>query len=188
MGQDSNSHALVVGGTGMLLGCSLQLAQTFSHVSVLARRASQAVQSHSKLWAIDADYSQWQPTKTGIESAVQFHGPIDLIVSWVHSSAPDTPIQVAKLLVEHQKPVDFFDVLGSAFSNPADPSRLSLRKAKFSSIEGLGYHSVVLGFAAEATGSRWLTHKEISDGVFEAIQLKQQNFTVGQTEPWGERP
>lgn len=40
----------------------------------------------------------------------------------------------------------------------------------------------------ESNRSRWLTNKEISDGVIEAINNKNKIHTVGQIEPWDKRP
>ncbi|WP_211316774.1 hypothetical protein [Oceanobacillus arenosus] len=50
------------------------------------------------------------------------------------------------------------------------------------------YHQVQLGFIIEKDHSRWLTNEEISNGVIEAINQKEDVHTVGIIEPREIRP
>ncbi|WP_244527775.1 hypothetical protein [Virgibacillus chiguensis] len=50
------------------------------------------------------------------------------------------------------------------------------------------YYQIRLGFVIEEDQSRWLTNKEISDGVIKAIKNKNRITTIGQLEPWEKRP
>ncbi|WP_160314251.1 hypothetical protein [Bacillus sp. 522_BSPC] len=53
---------------------------------------------------------------------------------------------------------------------------------------GCSYYQVQLGFVTEGSRSRWLTNKEISDGIIEAIKKKKKILTIGQIEPWDKHP
>ena len=47
---------------------------------------------------------------------------------------------------------------------------------------------VQLGFVLDGCTSRWLTHKEISNGVIQAIKSENNKTIVGTLEPWDRRP
>ena len=61
-------------------------------------------------------------------------------------------------------------------------SSSDLKKVKREAIlpKNCSYHQVQLGFFIEGNHSRWLTHKEISDGVIEAIEKRKKILTIGQ--------
>ncbi|WP_054636122.1 hypothetical protein [Thalassobacillus sp. C254] len=52
----------------------------------------------------------------------------------------------------------------------------------------LNYKEVILGFEFENNHSRWLTQKEICDGVIWAYNNKGSRFIIGKTEPWSLKP
>ena len=55
-------------------------------------------------------------------------------------------------------------------------------------VNHVSYFQVVLGFKKEAGSSRWLTNDEISDGVLEAIKLREMCHIIGTVTPWDQRP
>jgi len=90
MGRD----ALVIGGTGMLAGTVLWLVEQGYRVTVLARdrrkfeQMRQDMPDPQAVRFIQLDYHQTTELKSAMEELVAETGPIDLVVSWIHSSAP----------------------------------------------------------------------------------------------------
>ncbi|MBI2845084.1 MAG: short-chain dehydrogenase [Chloroflexi bacterium] len=190
----SNSpHALVVGGTGMLWEVSLALAQSGSLVSVIARHrerlrelSQESAKQMGEINPISLDYHHTPQLVTALKDAAQHFGPIELAVIWIHSTAPDAPLTVARLCGTPENPCQYFDILGSTSINP---SRAELsQRSQFADLSNIRYHEIILGFVQEAGGARWLTNQEISQGVLQAIEEKRPRFVVGTVEPWSDRP
>lgn len=182
-------HALIIGGSGMLKTLSLKLKKENAYgVSVLSRRASKAFKKEDQINPIDVDYHNTVEIKDKIKLAIKNCGEIDLVVSWVHSTAPQAAFEIASLLSVARGDFDFFDILGSSAANPANKDFLTVRKRHFLKIPNLNYRQILLGFIIENNQSRWLTNLEISDGVHEAIKNKKTLYTVGTTKPWSLKP
>lgn len=184
------SHALVVGGTGMLKGVSLALAQQGHQVTVLARTLSNldelVKESNGVIEPLKVNYCDTDALNRVLKQSVQQRGRFDLAVVWIHSTAPQAPFEVAEWVGDDEKMGHYFHVLGSS---AADPSNTNQERLKWQSLASTFiYHEVILGFKVESNRSRWLTHEEISNGVLEAIEAKQERFIVGQVEPWSARP
>lgn len=186
-------HALVVGGTGMLAGASLALAGQGYQVSVVARRVGR-IRQLARAAGVPAgclnplalDYHDVKALSAGLCQAAASAGPFVLVVSWIHGSAVEAPLAVARAVSGGSVPCRFFDVLGSS---AMDPSRLGAdRGARFRVLPNLAYHEVILGFVREPSGSRWLTHDEICAGVLTAIDQDAWRFVVGTVRPWSARP
>lgn len=171
--------ALVVGGTGMLRGVTLELVARGVQTTVLARRADR-VPDGAK--GIACDY---RDTRAFVE-AVRQAGPFDLAVVWIHSVAPDAPMALARALTESETPVRYVHVLGSAVADPSAPD--DGRRQAFEALDGLTYTEVVLGFVRGRLFSRWLRHDEIAAGVLAAIDGDASRHVVGTVEPWSARP
>ncbi|MGI8314271.1 short-chain dehydrogenase [Halobacillus mangrovi] len=180
-------HALIIGGTGMLSDCCVQLAKQGYQLSIVARneekmdRIKKKIDPVSKMTKLLVDYTEEDKLQTAIRKAIQIHGPVSLVVSWIHSTAP----KAAQVLIDEvalsEKPFRFFHILGSSSDPIAYKESLSLPSQGH-------YRTVLLGFVKEKGGSRWLTHSEISNGVAEAIEQDEPFCTVGEVEPWEERP
>lgn len=188
------AHTLVIGGTGMLRRAVLKLAEQSTILSVIARSgprldelAEQVGMEGGRLNPICVDYADSDRLRTSLAAALSEFGAVDLVVSWIHSSAPDAHRVVARCVDDRaEKFFRWFDLLGSAF---ADPSvEVSDRAAEFGEFERLQYRSVVLGFVIENSRSRWLTHQEISEGVVRAVENDDYRSVTGQVHPWHRRP
>lgn len=175
-------RALVVGGTGMLAGVVEGLAARGWSVAVVARSRARldALAGHPIISAHPVDYGDPE----AFESVVRGVLPIDLAVAWIHSTAPEAPMQLARLVANVERPVQLHHVLGSA----AGRAPASSMAARLASIPGIRYRQIVLGYVREQDGSRWLTHKEIAAGVLEAIDSGASRSVVGRLEPWSEQP
>ncbi|ARI77864.1 short-chain dehydrogenase [Halobacillus mangrovi] len=180
-------HALIIGGTGMLSNCCVQLAKQGYHLSILARNEEKMdslkkkIDPISKMTKLLVDYTAEDKLRTAIRKAIQTHGPVSLVVSWIHSTAPEAPQVVIDEVSASGEPFRFFHILGSSSDPVAYKEALSLPSQGH-------YRTVLLGFFKEKEGSRWLTHGEISNGVGDAIEKDEPFYTVGEVEPWEERP
>lgn len=173
-------HALVVGGTGMLWEATRALARDFAVVSVVARRADRFPGIHP----LPVDYHDAAALAEALRRAVEQHGPIRLAVCWIHSTAPRALETVAAELGRSGEPCRLFHVRSSA---SADPTRLP-KPALEALPPNVAYREVILGFQIEGGRSRWLTHREISQGVLQAIADDAPHRVVGVVHPWERRP
>jgi NAD(P)-dependent dehydrogenase (short-subunit alcohol dehydrogenase family) len=158
-------RALVVGGTGMLSGCVAELVRDGWQVVVPSRRYAPipadlpepADESRQALW-VEADWAAPESFAERAEKAL--NGRAELLVAWVHDAYRAAVLAaVAPLLTPEAAVVE---VLGSAAAQPlagtAEPT--------------LPEHDtqlVVLGFVRDGESTRWLTHRETSEGVLDAV-------------------
>lgn len=179
------THALVIGGSGMLAKTSLWLAEQYDRVSVIGRsrqRLADLASNHSHIYPVSVDYRN---EKELIESLdrIMAYGPVDTVVAWIHmSTAPKALHNVINHLTQHSiGKWKLFHVLGSS-SNLDDILRQIEVPAHCE------YHQIQLGFVLEGSQSRWLTNDEISGGVIKAIAEDLAKHTVGTLTPWDRRP
>ncbi|EST56528.1 short-chain dehydrogenase [Brevibacillus panacihumi W25] len=181
MGQE----ALVIGGTGMLADTVLWLVGQGYRVTVLARDRKRFEQLRQDLpdpqavHFIQLDYHQTAVLKQAMEEWVAETDSVDLVVSWIHSSAPLALETILDALSVQRKPWRLFQVCGSrAWKNP--PQEIAREHVLF--------RRVILGFILEEQSARWLFNHEISQGVIDAIRSDQPLSIVGTVEPWEKRP
>jgi hypothetical protein len=180
-------HALVIGGSGMLAEACLWLVQQGYHVSVIGRSKKRLqtladrAGGPAHLTPISLDYRRDAQLQAAVTEAIAEHGPVDLVLAWIHSTAPQA-LDIVAAEVERHSPGAWrlFQVRGSnAYlekdARPQLPARCLYRK-------------VILGFVLEGEGSRWLTHEEIAGGVIEAMQGDKELHIVATCEPWAKRP
>lgn len=183
-------HAVVIGGTGMMSGVSCWLGQQGYAVSIVARQPDRLpCATIENMNPIALDYRHTDELRSAIERAEAEHGTITLAVCWIHDSAPHAPDTVANVLNEQGVPVRYVHVLGSASAEPA--TWQDGKVGTFAQYENISYQRVVLGFVVENPGnqrSRWLTNREISDGVIGVIASNDDVTVVGQIRPWELRP
>lgn len=191
--QGSN-HVLVVGGTGMLREVTLELARRGFAVSVVARSrgplcelARSACALAGTIHPVAVDYRSGSRLRAALVSAVKQRGPVTLVVSWIHSDAPEAArIILMSIASPSRQAVRYFDIRGMAW---ADPSHESVRPPTEPAIfQDVAYRCVVLGFVLELGRSRWLTDHEISSGVLSAVERDEPRHVVGCVEPWSLRP
>ena len=187
------NHALVIGGTGMLFDGSVHLAASSSVLTAIGRNPDrlnrlqdQAEKSGSQLNALQLDYTEEDKCIAKLNSAIDAFGPIDCALLWIHSSAPNLPLEIAKLMNNSGIQSQLFHVMGSP---TADPSRSeSSLNAQIETLDNVSYYRVILGFVVENGRSRWLTDTEISAGVITALSERERNAIVGVVDPWDARP
>ncbi|MDE1820827.1 MAG: short-chain dehydrogenase [Euryarchaeota archaeon] len=194
---DPSSHALVVGGTGMLYDVSLNLAARGYATSVIARDPVRLEELRARAAAVGGriepmpvDYGETGSLEVALRERRDLLGPPGLVVAWVHGSAPTALPTLVRWLREEQTAVRLVHVVGSAVADPsADSADELTSKLSGSSIR---LQTVILGFVLEGEAgtqrSRWLTDREISAGVLRAIDSGSPRSIVGQVEPWHLRP
>ncbi|MEX2219772.1 MAG: hypothetical protein WD749_13545 [Phycisphaerales bacterium] len=183
-------HALVVGGTGMLRGLCLALAERGHTVTVIARRhaplaslARAAASLPGRIAPAPADYTDDAALASAIRSATIARGQVSLAIAWVRSAAPGALPLIADLIARDRDPPRLFHICGSAV---ADPSRTPDRGLAL--LPGVRYRRVILGFVVGPPGARWLTDAEICAGVVRAVDGDASESVVGQVHPWWARP
>lgn len=190
---DDRSHALVVGGTGMLRGVSLYLAEQGYTVSVVARRRDRlqalvdsAAAFRGEIVPLQLDYGDPVELERALARSAGAFGPIALAVCWVHSVATDPLSVVARTIAGAGASPRLFHIRGSASAKPAAGGpRIPQSLLAFPTLR---YRQVILGFVIENGRSRWLSHREISDGVISAVSSDREITIVGTVEPWSMRP
>jgi hypothetical protein len=188
------AHILVVGGTGMLRPLVKALIKIGNDVTVLARTASgferlrldltqsEQQQMHPRI----VDYRNLEQLSQTVEIAIKERGALSTVIAWIHSDAIESDKIIYDVAYNDQPNFRYFKILGSS----ADDSSLYKidLNTQSQTLFGKCYRRVVLGFILEGETSRWLTNDEISQGILEAIEMDQTQFTVGVTRPWSLRP
>lgn len=185
-----HAATLVVGGTGMLAGCVVELARRGSVVGVVARGrerleslAARVPAGPGRIVPIVADYIDLHRFRDAVWGFVSAQAPVGCAISWIHGSSPDPALAVAEALLRHSREARYIDVIGSLRSPPELVA--SNRRELFLPLE---YQAVLLGFAMEDGAARWLTDGEIAQGVLRAHDGPALQCVVGELEPWEARP
>lgn len=180
------SHALIIGGTGMLSKVTEYLSENYDTVSVICRNESKIDSNLKNINPLILDYSYYKFLSKNLQSAVEKFGNIELVISWIYSTAPLAPNVIADKINSYDAAFCFFDILGSAYANPL-LNRVE-REEKLKENKNLKYRKIVLGFKIENNSSRWLTNEEISSGVIEAVKTDKAESVIGVISPWDKRP
>lgn len=175
-------NALVLGGTGMLAGLSLALLQDGFAVFVVGRRAERfapmleaAEGLSARLTPMAVDYHDTARLGRWIAQVQLMHGPLDLVVAWIHGPAESVLHTVIDEVERYrQMPWALYHVMGHhALSQPEKPPMPSSL---------CQYRPVILGWSEEDGVRRWLTHEEICMGVYAAVKA-ERGGVVGQMTP-----
>jgi len=176
-------QALVIGGSGMLEGATLQLAERYARVYVVGRDADKLYRLTTRnpvVHPVALDYKDDGSFSEALETMLS-GGKIDLVVAWIHSDAP----RALQILIEKLESRNNRCVLLHVLGSRADLNHLAEQYGKFDSAD---YRQVQLGFIVDDSGSRWLTNEEISNGVVAAIDSGSDRFLVGAVSPPERRP
>lgn len=186
-------HALVVGGTGMLRGLVLGLAEAGWTVSVVARRPRRltvlrrnAQPRPGDVWPIAQDYREEARFRKKLAGALDLHGPVGLAVGWIHSPVAGPLGALVDALGVHSHPCRLFHLVGSAAQ---DPTRFVPGVSEIiDAAPWIRYREVILGFKMDGGRSRWLMDEEIVEGVLDALLEDARRTVIGTVEPWSARP
>ena len=151
-------HAVVVGGTGMLLGATRSLAERGHRVTSLARRPADVGEG---VVPVAVDYRASDALREALARAMAERGPLELALCWIHTDAAEAPAIVAEAVAPGGRLVQVFGT-----------RRWPLAHVPLS----IAYREVLLG----AVGGRWPTHAEIAAGVLDAIDADEPCRVVGE--------
>lgn len=180
-------HVIIFGGTGMLAGATKWLMENADCISITGRderkfnelKTSSNDNDHR---FVTLDYSNNEDLKKFLNESIQENGPIDMVVSWIHSTASDAiPIIFEEIYRKQKDQWRFIHIKGSSHD-------LSSIENEFMVPENCIYRQILLGFKVENDISRWLSHDEISNGVIAAIQHDDKKSIIGVLDPWENRP
>ncbi|WP_203247129.1 Rossmann-fold NAD(P)-binding domain-containing protein [Sporosarcina beigongshangi] len=177
---ESNGHALVIGGTGMLAGVCIDLARDGYSVSVIGRavpkfKRLQVESPPNSIFPLITDYDT-DAVFDEINKAIRKRGPFNLIISWT----PNYSVLEHICELNHgAKSFRLFHVKGSRRYFEDEPIQIPSQ---------CNYRKVFLGFVMEDRGSRWLTHDEIAHGVIQQITADEKEGIIGQIHPYEARP
>ena len=186
-----HSEVMVIGATGMLASATEKLAEHANTVTFTARSSGSISSMSQRLkqksishFGLKLDWNHKVQFISELVEHCEKHGYPSLILAWLHDDLLGP--EIAYNLAGGVQNIAFFQVRGSAAANPSSNHDAFTKSA--SSIEGVDFHQIVLGFVVEGNRSRWLTHAEISHGVLEAIHAGRRYTIVGTVEPWQDRP
>ncbi len=130
---------------------------------------------------ISQDYCDTESFIKAVDTNIKLHGIFDIVISWLHSNANNSLLQLIDVLAKYNSKTIFYHIKGSASSSLAQ-TKSNLFNNK------LDYREISLGFKIENNSSRWLTNTEISNGIIDAYMSKKTKYVVGQIEPTDRRP
>lgn len=180
-------NVVVFGGTGMLAETTKWLIDNAEQVSVSGRNIEKMIQldpddKNSNTRFVKLDYSDSDILREYLSQTIRLTGPIDLVVSWIHSGANDAVSVVLEEIHQRQSSEwRFIHIKGSSHD-------LSAIQREITMPENSLYREVQLGFKNERGVSRWLTNEEISSGVISAIKNDERKTVIGVVHPWEQRP
>lgn len=161
--------ALLVGGSGMLADFTTRLATEYDIVGVVGRSQTQmdAFADVPNIKPLIVDYANSQKLRETLEAFQKQHGKPALVVSWIHQTAPEA----FGIFTDYCE-----DMIFEIVSHDAkDENHRTYTHEKYTSKRNIAYHRIILG----RNGDRWLTHKEICDGVYKALRVQLREFVVG---------
>lgn len=179
-------HTLVFGGTGMLRKATEWIAEHSTKTVVFGRDIDKLTRIKEKNNCIEIrilDYTDTNKLIEEINRAYKNNGPINTVIAWIHSTAPDALSTIKSkigtiqdeqwtLLLVKGSSANIDDILASESDFPFN-CHLKV---------------VQLGFKIIGSHSRWLTHDEISNGVIESLKGNKTKTIVGTLHPWDRRP
>jgi len=181
-------HALVIGGTGMLLRATVAIAEhsrkhtgvarTPASLEALASRLSDRQNDLQQRYAA-LDWNQPERFVLELDRLVKEDGYPTLVLAWLHDMNLVPHVAAAVSIPEPH--CDFFQIIGS--SGGSSHGHASALREQVEAVSDIRYFQVILGFKREAGASRWLTNDEISNGVLEAIAKREACHIVGMVSP-----
>jgi hypothetical protein len=154
-------NTLIIGGSGMLSGvCEYCLAQG-DEVYIYSRTTDKQAFRYSEVKWVQGDYTL-EAFKNQMKEFIEKYSPKRIII-WMHTSGEEN----FKWLMEYYKGRVFHVNSSSEYQK------------EFIDY-GAKYHRIILG--KHNSGTRWLSHNEISKGVVNGMNRKEKVFLVGSFE------
>lgn len=184
----STSHALVIGGTGMLREATLELATHFNVVSVIARNSfrlnglwEEAESVGVRVNPVQLDYRELDHLQEALDQVLHDFGEVTLVLAWIKNKADESISHLARTLNAQENRVAFYDLLTDIDYEEIDSDE-DEREDLFDELSNIDYRQIILGVKSVEDVPKWFSNEEISAGVIEAIRLKQDTYRLGSTE------
>ena len=183
------AHVLVVGGTGTLKDVSLFLAQHENTVSVIARDTerleslcNEAGDLVGRINPVIVDYNQTDELKKALFQAIASHGPIILVVNWMHTYAVGGAETLATIINRTSPICRYFQVLSTHNSDHYPNEHFFMNP--FGETHRILHRTIMLGYELDNTGNtRTLNSSEICSGIVDAIRNDRRNAIIGLSDP-----
>jgi hypothetical protein len=179
-----SDFAFVIGGNGMLEGVCHWLTNEGYDVYVLHRDIDKFESMRSrgkhpeKLFSIPVDYHNDKELQKSFAKAIKQYGKCpDLIVSWIHNSAPNALPTILKEVGPRTHPWKLIHVQGSSSFFVKENTTVP---------DSCEYRRVYLGFPLNKESS-WLSNEEIANGVIKVIKRDFKETVIGTLKPWSRR-
>lgn len=170
----------------MLKAASEHLIEQGNIVTLMARnvRELDAIkgkypEKRGKIVTISQDYRYTARAMEKVRKAAGLFVRIDLALLWVHATGREFSEEVKHFLFSHYRRSVVYQLIGSAEEDPN-----TLREPVWRESYPERYREIILGYRKDGNTSRWLTHREISQGTLRAIGSDQSRYTIGTTAPW----
>lgn len=179
------NRILIIGGTGMLRGATEHFILNNFSVSIIGRDVQKLNYFTGKfpnkktIDLISQDYRDTENFIKVVEKNIKLHGNFDIIISWIHSNANNSILQLIDTLATYNNKTIFYHIKGSASST-------TKKRGLFNN--KLDYREILLGFKIDNNSSRWLTDVEISNGIIDAVATNKLKCIIGQIEPLNLKP
>ncbi|MBU9721436.1 MULTISPECIES: short-chain dehydrogenase [Bacillaceae] len=182
-------NVIILGGTGMLARASGWISTHAENTIIYGRdkrRLKQIENMYDEhgLFTRELDYTKTSSLIKEISDAHRQYGSINLIVAWIHSTAPNAIPTIIKEVSKFQQQERWSLLIIKGSSSDLS----SIIKTENIIPRNCDLKEVQLGFYYDGLTSRWLTHEEISNGIIEVIKYDLKRKVVGTLEPWDKRP
>lgn len=160
-------HALVIGGTGMLLTSTEFVLSKSQFTTIIARHKHKVEKIRyfdEKGTFLFGDYNQIDDLIKTMENNVFEHGKYDFLLIWMHKNECSFFSNAVHLL---KKDCKIYHVLSSQ-------TNLLKMKNDLCFLSHITYYQIHLGYKLNDSGNkRWLNHFEINNGVLKAFKLNE---------------
>jgi hypothetical protein len=154
-----NLNAVMIGGTGMLADAAREIAKRAERLTLISRSPDRLAREIGAE-ALPMDWTRAESVSTALAVLREQDAP-NLMVSWIHDRGLWCLPDFEALLCPGARSIR---VHGSAAGNPRNGIKTDPAKPG-----DILRQDVVLGWVNEPNGRRWLTDREISQGVLEAF-------------------
>lgn len=177
--------AFVFGGIGMLDGVCHWLTEEGYDVYVVTKHQQLFDQMKKnseypeKLFSLAVDYHDDQTLQEKVREAIKQHGCCpDLIISYMHNSAPNALPTILNEVSTRTDPWKLIHIQGSSSFFVKENTTVP---------KPCEYRRVYLGFVDENDSPRWLTNEEVANGIIKVIKRDFKETIIGTLKPWSKR-
>lgn len=179
---------LLIGTTGMLKAAAAHAVARSRKVILVSRHAEEFTFGSATLDRKLVRVAQSYDDAAAFLDAVAAHAPYDLALTWIRPQAEIVRAALDGMIAPGGRLIEVFGSRSILTGADGAPSIAERRAQSMALQPGLTYAQLILGFVVEATGSRWLTHDEISAAAIAQMERPVPRLVAGVLTPWEKRP